>query len=72
MDKTTLLTLFTEARRRAEAGDLDIMAQYEIIRELEKQGLPSEKARAILARLIEAQDIDLAEMERLLDVMDQG
>jgi len=72
MNKTTLLTLLKEARQRAEAGDLDIAAQHEIVAELEKRGLPSEKARAILARLIETRGIDLAEMERLLDVMDQG
>lgn len=72
MNKTTLLTLLKEARQRAEAGDLDIAAHHEIVGELEKQGFPAEKARAILARLIDTRDIDLAEMERLLDVMDQG
>lgn len=72
MNKTALLALFKEARRRAEGGDLDIVAQHDIVGELEKQGLPAGKARAILATLIEAQHIDLTEMERLLDVMDQS
>jgi len=72
MNKTTLLVLVKEARRRAEAGDLGIAAQHEIVSELERQGMPSERARAILARLVDAQELDLAEMERLLDVMDEG
>ena len=71
MNKTSLLNLLKEARRRAEAGDLDISAQHQIIIELEKNGVPSEEAQAVLARLIETQEIDLSEMERLLDVMDR-
>lgn len=71
MNKASLLALFKDARRRAEAGDLDIVAQHEVVSELGKQGLSAEKARAILATLIQAQHVDLTEMERLLDVMDQ-
>lgn len=71
MNKTSLLNLLKEARRRAEAGDLDISAQHQIIIELEKNGVPAEEAQAVLARLIETQEIDLSEMERLLDVMDR-
>lgn len=72
MDKIALLALFTKARRRAEAGDLGIADQHEIVTELERQGLSSEEARLILAKLVDAQELDLAEMERLLDVMDKG
>lgn len=71
MNKTSLLNLLKEARRRAEAGDLDISAQHQIIIELEKNGVPAEEAQAVLAHLIETQEIDLSEMERLLDVMDR-
>jgi hypothetical protein len=43
MYKTAILTLFQEARQRAEAGDLGIAAQKEIVAEHEKQGLSSEQ-----------------------------
>lgn len=70
MEKAVLLALFTEARRRAESGDLGISDQHAIVLELEQQGLDATKARAILHRLVSAQEIDLAEMERLLDEME--
>ena len=70
LDKPAILDLFTQARRRAEAGDLGIAAQHEIITDLERKGLNSGKARAILQRLISAQEVDLTEMEQLLDDMD--
>lgn len=66
-----LLALFTEARRRAESGDMGIADQHAIVTELESSGLDSVKARAILSKLINAQEIDLTEMERLLDEMDR-
>jgi hypothetical protein len=72
MDKIFLLTLVKDARRRAEAGDLGIAAQHQIVAELEKQGLSTDKARLILAKLVDAQELDLVEMERLLDMMDKG
>ena len=70
LDKTALLELFAQARLRAENGDLDIATQHEIITALEQKGLDSDKARLVLGRLIDAQEIDLTEMERLLDEMD--
>lgn len=71
LDKDALLNLFAQARKRAEVGDVDISIQQAIIATLEQKGLSSEKARAILQRLITAQDIDLTEMERLLDELDK-
>jgi hypothetical protein len=71
MDKTSLLDLFAQARRRAESGDLGISDQHQIVTELERQGLDASKARALLQKLVTAQEIDLAEMERLLDEMDR-
>ena len=70
MDKGDILKLFAQARRRAESGDLGIADQHEVIDELETRGLSSARARALLAKLITAQEVDLAEMERLLDEMD--
>ena len=72
MDKTSLLALFAEARRRAESGDLGIADQQALIAELERQGFDSTKARALLAKLISTQQVELTEMERLLDEMDRG
>lgn len=71
LDKGALLNLFAQARKRAEVGDADISIQQAIIATLEQKGLSSEKSRAILQRLITAQDIDLTEMERLLDELDK-
>ena len=71
MNKEALLHLVEQARKRAEASDRDIEAQRQIIAALENSGLNSDEARAVLARLITAQDSELAEMERLLDVMDR-
>jgi signal transduction histidine kinase len=71
MEKAALMALFTQARRRAESGDLGISGQHEIISELEHQGLDSAKAQALLQRLVSAQEIDLTEMERLLDAMER-
>ena len=71
MDKDALLDLFARARGRAENGDFDIAAQHEVITALERAGLNSAKARAILERLITAQEVDLTEMERLLDELDK-
>lgn len=72
MDKGHILKLFVQARRRAESGDLGITDQHDVINELETRGLSSATARALLAKLITAQEVDLAEMERLLDEMDGG
>lgn len=71
MDKPALLKLFAEARRRAEQGDLDIDAQREIITALERQGINTAKAQRMLSAILEAQDMDLKEMDRLLDEMDK-
>jgi hypothetical protein len=71
MDKATLLTLCAQARRRAESGDLGISDQHKIISDLERHGLDATSARDILHRLVSDQEIDLAEMERLLDQMDK-
>ena len=70
-DKRALLDLFAQARKRAESGDLGIDAQHEIITELERKGLNSDKAQAMMGKLITAQDVDLVEMERLLDELDR-
>jgi hypothetical protein len=72
MDKAALLRLVAQARHRAESGDHDIAAQQEIISALERKGLPTEKARTILDKLIAAQASEMVEMERLLDELDQG
>lgn len=69
--KRALLDLLTQARKRAEAGDLGISDQHNIISVLESKGLKSDKARTVLERLITAQEIDLTEMERLLDELDK-
>jgi hypothetical protein len=69
--KPALLELLGQARKRAEGGDMGIAWQHEIINELELRGLNSDKARALLQRLITAQEVDLTEMERLLDEMDK-
>jgi hypothetical protein len=71
MERTELLTLFTQARCRAESGDLGIADQHAIISDLERRGLNSDKARAVRDKLISAQEVDLTEMERLLDEMDK-
>jgi hypothetical protein len=71
MDRTALLDLFAQARRRAEAGDLGIADQQKLILDLEDRGLDSRQAEAILDKLVRAQDFDLAEMERLLDELDK-
>jgi hypothetical protein len=71
LDKAVLLELLAQARKRAESGDFDISAQHEIITALEQKGLDSDKARLVLGRLIDAQESDLTEMERLLDQMDK-
>ena len=71
MDKESLLQLVAQARRRADGGDRDIAAQHELISALERKGLGSDEAREILAKLITAQDSELAEMERLLDELDK-
>jgi Fe2+ or Zn2+ uptake regulation protein len=70
MTKATLLTLIARARKGVEQGDVDIEAQHEIIATLMSKGLDATKAREILAKLITAQEVDLTEMERLLDEMD--
>jgi hypothetical protein len=70
MEKGDILKLFAQARRRAESGDLGIANQHVVISDVERQGLSSTKARALLAKLITARDLDLTEMERLLDEMD--
>ena len=70
MDKGDILKLFVQARRRAESGNLGIADQHEVVTELETRGLSSAKARALIAKLITAQEVDLAEVERLLDEMD--
>lgn len=72
MDKAALLSLVSETRKRAEGGDLDIASQHEIVTALEHQGVDSTIARQLLAKLIAAQDVELAEMERLLDMLDKG
>ena len=72
MDKEALLGLVARARKRAEDSDTDIAAQQQIIAYLEGNGLDAAKARKVLANLIAAQDGELAEMERLLDVMDNA
>ncbi|MGE0004563.1 MAG: hypothetical protein AB7S92_03130 [Parvibaculaceae bacterium] len=71
MDKKMLLRLVEQARKRVESSDETINDQHRIIAALEGKGLNSDEARAILARLITAQDTELAEMERLLDIMDR-
>jgi hypothetical protein len=70
MDREELLRLVAHARARAESGDADIEAQHEIVTRLERRGLDATRGRQILARLISSQDVDLAEMERLLDELD--
>ena len=70
MNKEELLRLAAQARHRAEGEDHDIVAQQKIIAALERKGLDSAKAREVLAKLITGQDADLAEMERLLDELD--
>jgi hypothetical protein len=72
LDKKAILDLCARARIRAESGDFGIAAQHEIITELEQKGLDSDKARAVLGKLITAQQVDLVEMERLLDELDNG
>jgi hypothetical protein len=47
-------------------------AQREIIAALVKEGLDTMKAERLLARIVEAQDRDFAEMEGLLDELDEG
>jgi hypothetical protein len=70
MDKSALLDLVARARKRAEQDGLDIEAQSTIVNELEMAGLDATTAKAILAKLIVTQGVDYAEMERLLDEMD--
>jgi hypothetical protein len=72
MDRETLLTLVARARARAEHGDADIEAQHEIVTKLECKGVDATRARDILAKLISSQETDIAEMERLLDELEQG
>jgi hypothetical protein len=50
---------------------LDVAAQHEIIRTLEQKDINSDKARLVPSRLVDAQEVDLTEMERLLDEMDE-
>ena len=71
MDKSALLNLLAQARRRAERGDFDIDAQRETVAALQRQGLDSAKAQRVLNAITEAQDLDLREMDRLLDEMDK-
>jgi Fe2+ or Zn2+ uptake regulation protein len=70
MDKSALLNFLSRARKKAAQGSLDIEAQNAIISELERAGLDATKAKALLAKLLATQDVDFAEMERLLDEMD--
>ena len=72
MNRDRLIELAQQARKRADSGDGDIATQHEIVSALEREGLESDKAREVLAKLITAQDVDLTEMERLLDELDRG
>jgi hypothetical protein len=67
MDKSVLLNLFANARKRAERGDLNIAAQNEVVTALEQRGIDATMAKAILARIIVRQAANLTEMDRLLD-----
>ena len=69
-DRAALLELFAQVRKRIEASDLTIDWQHEIIAALEKEGLPTDKARLALDRLVAARQVDHAEIERLLDEME--
>ena len=69
-DRAALLELFDQVRKRIEASDLTIDWQHEIIAALEKEGLPTDKARLALDRLVAARQVDHAEIERLLDEME--
>jgi hypothetical protein len=71
MDKVALLRFQAEARKSVENRDLSIKWQHEIITALEREGVDSTQARAVLARLIAAQERDLIEMESLLDTLDR-
>ena len=65
-----MLELFAQDRKRIDASDLSIDWQHEIIASLEEKGLPTDKARAALNRLVAARQVDLAAMARLLDEME--
>jgi hypothetical protein len=72
MDKDAILKLVARARKQAEDGDADIEAQHQIITALQRKGLDSARAHDVLAKLISAQEVDLTEMERLLDELDNS
>lgn len=71
-DKAAMLELFAQVRRRIEASDLSVDWQHEIIAALEQQGLPTDKARVALDKLVEARQENLAAMARLLDEMESA
>jgi predicted transcriptional regulator len=70
LGKVTLLDICVRARKRAEQANLDIAAQKEVVAALERRGLDTTMAKAILAKIVAQRDADLKEMKRLLDEMD--
>ena len=60
-----MLELFAQVRKRIEASDLSVAA-------LEQQGLPTDKARVALDKLVKARQENLAAMARLLDEMESA
>ena len=72
MDRTAQLNFIAEVRKRIQQVEAEIIAQNETIAALERSDRDVREARAIRAQLWVSQEVNLAEMERLLEEMDQA
>ena len=71
MDKAALLRHLEEARREADRGDGLIEAQRGIVASLKAAGGDARAAENALDAMEQTQNLRLAEIDRLLDALDE-
>ena len=71
MERTELLCYLEAAKRHAEQGDIHILKQKQLIVAVSSIGTETAQAERILQFFEEAQEDNLAIVERILDALDR-
>jgi len=71
MDKSVLLSRFSQCRQNAERCDRFISHQREVIAMLEKEGLAVDDSERLMAALVSERAKDLVEMNWTLDELEK-
>ena len=71
MQRTELLHYLDAAKRHAEQGEIHILKQKQLIVALSSMGTETVQAERILQFFEEAQEDNLANVERILDALDR-